>query len=81
MGAIEIVGGILLIITCVFIIMLVSMQEPKSDGLSAMNGSTDSYLGKNGGRTFDAMLKRFTKIGAIVFFVLTVLVNVIAVFF
>ena len=81
MGAIEIIGGILLIITCIFIVMLVSMQEPKSDGLSAMNGATDSNLGKNGGRTFDAILKRFTKIGAIAFFALTVIVNIIAVFF
>ncbi len=81
MGAIEIIGGILLIITCVLIIVLVFMQESKSDGLSAMTGATDSYLGKNGGRTFDAMLKRFTKYAAVVFFILTVIVNAIAVFF
>lgn len=82
MGAFEIVCGVLLILICVGIIMLVSMQEPKGDGLSAMNGaSSDSYLGKNSGRTFDAMLKRFTKIAAIAFCVLIVAVNVIAVFF
>ncbi len=81
MGVMEIIGGILLIITCILIIVLVSMQESKSDGLSAMTGASDSYLGKNSGRTFDAMLKRFTKYAAIVFFVLTIVVNAIAVFF
>lgn len=83
MGAIEIISGILLIIVCVFIIMLVSMQEPKGNGLTGMDGtsSADSYLGKNGGRTFEAMLKRFTKIGAIAFFVLILIVNAIAVFY
>lgn len=81
MGAVEIIGGILLIITCILIVVLVSMQESKSDGLSAVSGASDSYLGKNGGRTFDAMLKRFTKYAAIAFFVLTVIVNAIAVFF
>jgi preprotein translocase subunit SecG len=84
MGAIEIISGILLIIASIVIIMAVSMQEPKGgDGLDAMTGnsSADSYLGKNGGRTFDAMLKKFTKIAGIAFIVLVVLVNVIAVFF
>ena len=84
MGAIEIISGILLILASVVIIMAVSMQEPKGgDGLDAMTGnsSAESYLGRNSGRTFDAMLKKFTKIAGIVFVVLVVLVNVIAVFF
>lgn len=81
MGVIDIVGGVLLIITSIFIIAVVSMQESKSDGLSAMTGATDSYLGKNSGRTLDAMLKRITKVAAIVFIVLTIIVNLVAVFF
>ncbi len=80
MGAIDIIGGILLILTSVFLVIIISMQESKSDGMSAMTGATDSYLGKNGGRTLDAMLKRVTKIATIIFMVLAVAVNLVAVF-
>ncbi len=79
----EIIGGVLLIISGILLVIIVLSQEGKENGLSGaiQGGSAESYLNTNGGnRTRDARLKRMTKILAIVFFVLTILANVAAVF-
>lgn len=78
----EIIGGVLLLITSILIIVLVTCQDNSQSGLSnAIGGaSNSSYLGKNGGRTLDALLSKITNVAAIVFFVLALVVNVIAVF-
>ena len=80
MNAFEIVGGILLILSGILIIALVMSQQGRQMGMNAINGSSsESYFGKNRGRTLDAILERWTKVAAIVFFILTVVVNVVAV--
>lgn len=80
MNAFEIVGGILLILTGLAIIVLILSQQGRQLGMNAINGmSSDSYFGKNKGRTLDAMLERWTKVAAIAFFIMTVIVNVVAV--
>ena len=81
MGVMEIISGILLLIVCIVIIVVTTMQESKQNGAQALGGgSSDSYLGKNSGRTLDAMLIKVTKYAAIVFMVLTLLAGVAAVF-
>ncbi len=77
MGPLEIIGGILLIISSILLIIIVIMQESKQSGLSAMTGGTDSYLSKNKGKTMEAKLALITKIFAIVFFVVTLALNLI----
>lgn len=77
MGGIEIAGGILILIAALLLIVIILMQNADSDGLGAIGGgSSDSYYGKNKGRTIDAILGRWTKIIAVVFFVLTIGVNI-----
>ncbi len=79
----EIIGGVMLLISGVLLVVIVLSQEGKENGLSGaiQGGSAESYLSTTGGnRTRDARLKKFTKIVAIVFFVLTILANVAAVF-
>lgn len=77
MTTIEIIGGVLLLLACIGITILVLMQEsPKSGGLSALTGA-DSFLNKNQGRTRDAVLSKSTKILAVVFFVVTIVVYTI----
>lgn len=74
MSAVEIVCGILLIISCLIVIVLCMMQDTKSqDGMtSAITGSSnDSFYGKNSGRTREAILAKITKVFAIVLFVVT----------
>ena len=76
MGIFEIISAIVLIIACVFIIIVVLMQDTKTQMSQTISGNTgDNYFGKNSGRTKEAMLNKATTVAAIVFFVLAVLVN------
>ena len=61
MNVFEIIAGSLLLICCLALVILVMLQEPKQGGLGSTFGdsSTDSYFGKNSGRTLEAMLGRF----------------------
>ena len=80
MNALEIVAGVFLLIACLLIIISTMMQNPKQGGLGSSFGSTGSYLGRNTGRTMDAVLARLTKLGGIIFFVLTILAGIISVY-
>ncbi len=81
MNVIEIVCGVLLLVACLVLIVLVMMQEGKQGMSQSLGGgSSDSYLDKNSGRTLDAVLAKITKIAAIAFFVLTIVVTVVAVY-
>ncbi|MCM1523389.1 MAG: preprotein translocase subunit SecG [Ruminococcus sp.] len=81
MGAIEIVSGILLILCSVFIVVITLMQSQKQQGMtSAVQGSNnDSFYGKNSQNTREKALERLTKIVAVIFFVVTIAVNIISV--
>lgn len=80
MSGIEIAAGFLLIIASLVIILIVLIQESKEQGLTSAigGGANDSFYGKNSGRTRDAKLSKFTKVAAIIFFVVTLVVNVLA---
>ena len=82
MQIIEIIGGVLLLLTSILIIAVVMMQESRQTGLSGSftGGSSDSDFGKNRGRSLDATLSRATKIAAVIFFVVTIAVNLVGVF-
>ena len=70
----EILIGVLLVITSIFIVILVLMQQSRRAGLSgAISGGADTFFGKNKGRTIDAKLSKITKIVAVFFFVFTLL--------
>lgn len=77
MGALEITGGILLLISSILLIILVLSQESKQPGMNALTGQTDSYLSKNKAKTLEAKLVFSTRILVIVFFVLSVAMNLI----
>ncbi|MBR3971159.1 MAG: preprotein translocase subunit SecG [Ruminococcus sp.] len=83
MEIMEIIGGAVLLIACIAIIVLCLMQESKSqDSLTnALTGaSSDSFYGKNEGRSREAVLARITKTAGILFFVITLAVNIIPIF-
>ena len=83
MNIIEIDGGVLLLITVVLATILCMMQDQNRDQnmTSAITGaSNDSFYGKNAGRTKEAILSRFTWILLIVFFVATLLVNILPIY-
>lgn len=79
LSTIEIISGIALIVASIFIILVVLLQDSKEGGLTSAvgGGMNDSFFGKNGGRTKDAKLSRITKIMAAIFFIVTLVVNII----
>lgn len=79
MNAVEIILGIAVIIVSLFIIAVVLLQQGHRAGISgAISGGADTFLSKNKARTFDASLARWTKWVALIFFVLAIVANVIA---
>ena len=79
MSVIQIILSIIYVILGVAISVVILMQEGKSNGLgSAIGGiSTDSYWIKNRGRSMEGALEHFTRYGAIVFMVITIILNIL----
>ncbi|HBA48538.1 MAG TPA: preprotein translocase subunit SecG [Lachnospiraceae bacterium] len=75
MAALKIVLTVLFIIVCIALVVLVLMQEGKSAGLGAISGAAETYWGKNKGRSMEGQLVKITKILAVLFMVLAVVLN------
>lgn len=75
MAVFKIVLTIVFIVVCVALVVLVLMQEGKSAGLGAISGAAETYWGKNKGRSMEGLLVRLTKILAVLFMVLAVILN------
>ncbi|MBD5480753.1 MAG: preprotein translocase subunit SecG [Lachnospiraceae bacterium] len=75
MGALKIILTILFIIVCIALVVLVLMQEGKSAGLGAISGAAETYWGKNKGRSMEGQLVKLTKILAVSFILLAVILN------
>ncbi len=69
---------IILLIMSIFLVVAVLMQEGKSEGISALGGGSDSYLGKGKGKgkKKGEMLSTVTTVVAIVFVVVVILLGV-----
>ena len=69
------------ILTVVFVIIsvvlsiIVLMQEGKSAGLGAISGSADTYWSKNKGRSMEGTLNKATRILAVLFMLIAILLN------
>ncbi len=80
MSAVEIILGILMILVSLAIIIAVLFQQGRRAGINgAISGGADTFLSKNKARTVDALLSRWTKYIAILFFVLAIVANVISI--
>ncbi len=67
--------NIIFILVCVALTVLVLMQEGKSAGLGSISGAAETYWGKNKGRSMEGMLVKITKILAVLFMLLAVVLN------
>lgn len=73
--------GALIIIFALAIIGAILLQEGRRAGISgAISGAADTFLSKNKARSVDAFLARWTKFITIGFFVLVLVVNIVAMF-
>ncbi len=75
MGALKIVLTVIFILVCLALTVLVLMQEGKSAGLGSISGAAETYWGKNKGRSMEGLLVKITKILAVLFMVLAVILN------
>ena len=75
MEALRIVINIIFILVCVAQTVLVLMQEGKSAGLGSISGAAETYWGRNKGRSMEGMLVKITKILAVFFMLLAVVLN------
>lgn len=79
MTVFEIISGVCMIISSIAIIILCLLQGKKEKNMtSAITGTqSDSFYGKNSGRTLEAKLSKLTKVFAIFFFVVTLAMNIV----
>ena len=76
MGVLKVILTIVFVVVCIALIAIVLLQEGKSAGLTgAISGAAETYWGKNKARSMEGKLDTITKVLAISFMVLTVLLN------
>ena len=66
---------ILFVIVCIALSVVVLLQEGKSGLGSLAGGNSESFWSKNQGRSAEGILAKITKILAIVFILLALLLN------
>lgn len=66
---------VLYVIDCIALLVVVLMKEGKQQGLGAIAGVADTYWGKNKGRSAEGTLIKLTKLMAVLFIVLSVVLN------
>lgn len=75
MEVLRIILTIVFIIICIGLVALVLLQEGKAAGLGAISGAAETYWGKNKGRSMEGTLVKITKVLAVLFIVLAVILN------
>ena len=64
------------ILVCIFLTIVVLMQEGRSQGLGAIAGAAETYWGKNKGRSMEGKLVTITKVLAVLFVVIAIILNI-----
>ena len=75
MAVVKTILTVVFIIISVALTVIILMQESKSAGLGAIAGAADTYWGKNKGRSMEGNLEKFTRVSAILIFVLALVLN------
>lgn len=76
MAVLKTVIMVIYAVVCIALTIIVLMQEGKSAGLTgAISGVADTYWGKNKGRSMEGKMEKFTKLLAILFILLSIVLN------
>ena len=76
MNALNYVVGVIFILVCAVLVILVLLQEGKSQGLGAIQGTVENtYWGKNKGRSTEGMKKKATVFLCALFIILSILLD------
>ena len=76
MGTLRLILTIVYIIDCVFLAVIVLLQEGKSAGLGAIGGAAETFWGKNKGRSKEGFMVKATTVAAIMFLILSAVLNI-----
>lgn len=68
----------LMAICGLFIVLVVLFQPGNSSGISALGGTTETFLGKNKNKTFEHKMRVLTVVSAIIMAVLCIVFAVVA---
>ena len=77
MSAIEVILNIFMVISAIVLIITVLMQDSESDGMGAISGGSETFFGKNKNSSLEGKLAMITKISAVVFVVLALVMLII----
>lgn len=72
---IRIILTVIFLIICIVLTAIVLMQEGKQQGLGTISGAAESYWGKNKGRSMEGALEKGTRIIAVLFIVIALLLD------
>lgn len=75
MEILKTVLTIIFVIDCIALSSIILLQEGKSAGLGTISGAADTYWGHNKGRSMEGALVKATRVAAILFLVLAVVLN------
>lgn len=75
MSILRIILTVLFVIDCIGLTIVVLMQEGKQKGLGSISGMADTYWGQNKGRSMEGHLILATKVMAIMFMILAIVLN------
>ncbi len=76
MAVLKVILMIVYIITCIALTVIVLMQEGKQAGLTgAISGGSDTYWGRNKGRSREGVLEKVTTVLAVLFILLSLILN------
>lgn len=80
MAAGKLILTIIHLIMAVVLIVIVLLQSGKTAGLSgSIAGAAETFLGKNKGRTLDAILSKWTTLAAVVFLITSIVLAIMSV--
>ena len=77
---IKIVALAVMAVCAIFIILVVLCQPGNSSGVSALGGTTETFLGKNRSKTFEHKMKKLTVISGVVFALLCIAFAIVELF-
>ncbi len=75
MAALLVIIQIFLVLSAIVLIVSVLMQQGNTAGLGAISGGAETFLGKNKAKSFEGKLELATKVSALVFVVLAILMT------
>lgn len=72
---IRTIATVLYILIAIALVIVILLQEGKSEGLGAISGAAETYWGKNKGRSMECGLHRSTQVLGVLFIVISLVLN------